>query len=78
MVAGEILVVLGEELTVLEGYHRTVGSLDECAGVADGCHLASHTVTFDKVAHLDTSRHERYAVVDILDDVLGGKTDTCG
>ena len=78
MVAGQVLVVLGEELTVLEGNYRTVGCLDESAGVADGSHLSPHSVTFDEVAHLDTSSHQRYTIVDILDDVLGGKTDTGG
>ena len=58
MVAGEILVVLGEELTVLECNNRTVGGFDKGAGIADGRHFSSYAVTFDEVANLDTARHQ--------------------
>ena len=58
MVAGEILVVLGEELTVLECNNRTVGGFYKCAGIADGGHFSSYDVTYDEVANLDTACHQ--------------------
>ena len=58
VVAGEILVVLGEELTVLECNNRTVSGLDKGAGIADGRHFSSYAVTFDEVANLDTACHQ--------------------
>jgi hypothetical protein len=33
MIACHILIVLGEELRVLECYHRTVGSVNRCRDV---------------------------------------------
>ena len=58
MVSGHVLVVLREELCVLEGYHRTVGSFEHGRCVADAAHSSARAVADDIVAHLHTSHHQ--------------------
>ena len=78
MVTGEVLVVLGEQLRVLEGDDRAVDGLYHGAGVIDGTHLTFRAVALYPVAYLDASRHKGYSVVDVLEYVFHGETDTCG
>ena len=70
MITGEVLVVFGEELAVLEGNDRAVSGFDKRADVAYRRHLPAYAVTFDEVSNLYSSGHKRYAIVDILQDVF--------
>ena len=71
-----VLIVLREELAVGEGDDRSVDGFDERRRVVDGADASACAVADDVVAHLDSSCHERDAVVDVLEDVLHGETDT--
>ena len=57
MVAGQILVVLGEQLGVLECDHRTVGGFYHSACVAYAAHFSSSAVTLYPVTDVDTASH---------------------
>ena len=70
MITGEVLVVFGEELAVLEGNVRAVSGFDKRAELAYRGDLPGYAVTFDEVAILYSSGHKRYAIVDILQDVF--------
>lgn len=76
MISGEILIVLREELRVGEGYHRTIHGSNHCAGIGNARYRSSHTVAYDKVANLYTSRHQRDAVIDVFQKVLRSEADT--
>lgn len=76
MILRHVLVVLGEKLGVLEGDDRTVERFNQRGGVADGTDTAADPLADDVVADLDTSCHERDAVIDVLENVLHGETDT--
>ena len=76
MIASHIFVVLREELCVLEGYHRTIGSLEHGGCIADAAYTSACAITDDIVAHLHTSHHQRNTIVDILQDDLGTETKT--
>ena len=76
MVASQVLVVLGEELRVLESDNRTVERLNGGGGIGDGFHRSLCSLDGYVVAHLDAASHERYAVVEVLQDVFHGETDT--
>ena len=76
MIAGEVLIVLCEQLRVLESDDRAIDSFYHGAGIADGTYLTLGAVALYPVAYLDASRHERDAIVDVLQDVLHGETDT--
>ena len=76
MVLGHVLVVLGKQLRVLEGDDRTVDSFQHGRGVADTAHLTTGAVADDIVTHLHTAHHQGYAVVDVLENILGCKTQT--
>ena len=73
-----VLVVLGEHLAVLEGDDRAVDRFEHGAGIADAHHLSPDAIADNPVAHLDAPRHQRDAVVDVLEDVLRCETDTGG
>ena len=70
MILGHVLVVFGEELRVLEGYDRTVGSLQHRRGITDTAYLTTGAVTDDIVTHLHTAHHQRDAVVDVFENIL--------
>ena len=76
MVLGHVLVVLGKQLRVLEGDDRTVDSLQHGRGIADTAHLTTGSVADDIVAHLHTAHHQGYTIVDVFENILGGKTQT--
>ena len=78
MIPRQVLVVLRKELCVLECDHLAVERFYDGRCVADAHHLAHPSVDLYPVAHLDATRHQRGAVVDVLDDILRGETDTCG
>lgn len=77
VVTGEILIVLGEQLGVLEGYYGAVDGLNERAGIADAADFALDTVAFHPVANLYSARHQRYSIVNILEYVLRSKAYAC-
>lgn len=76
MIAREVLIVLCEQLRVLESDDRTIDSFYHGARVTDGAYLTLGAVALYPVAYLYASRHERDSVVDVLQDVLHGETDT--
>ena len=77
VVLRQVLIVLAEQLAVLKRDHLAVERLHHRRRVADRRHLAHRAVHLDPVAHLDAAGHQRGTVVDVLDDVLRGKADTC-
>ena len=78
MVLGDVLEVLAEERAVEEGNHAAVGRDHLRRLVGDAVHLSADAVALDEVAHAHTSRHERDAVEEVLEQVLHGETDTGG
>ena len=78
VVFGDVFEVLAEERAVEEGYDASVCRKHLCALIGDAVHLATYAVTLYEVAHTHTSSHKRYAVEEVLEQVLHCKTNTCG
>ena len=78
VVACQVLVIVLKQLRVLEGDDFAIERFYHGRGVADAFYLSHGAIDLYPVACLDASRHERGTIVDVLDDVLRGKTDTCG
>ena len=76
MVFCNVLEVLAEERAVEEGYDATICRKQLCALIGYAVYLATYAVALDKVAHTHTSCHKRYAVEEVLKQVLHGKTNT--
>lgn len=78
VVLRHVLVVLGEQLRVLESYHRSVDCFDERRRVGDTGHATTDVVDDDIVANLYTAGHEGNTIIDVLQNILHSETDTSG
>src|SRR3712207_8229649 len=76
MVFRKVLVVLCEELAVLKRDDTAVDGVKLRAGIGYGTYFSANTIAFNPVSYLDTTGHQRNAIIDILEDVFHGKAHT--
>src|SRR3712207_9289369 len=67
MVFRKVLVVLCEELAVLKRDDTAVDGVKLRAGIGYGTYFSANTIAFNPVSYLDTTGHQRNAIIDILE-----------
>ena len=76
--AGEVAEVLAEQRLVEERYRTAVDGGNLRALVGDALHVAERAIALYVVAHAHAACHQRYAVEEVLEQVLHGEAKTSG